>query len=410
MLEPSTSKPVSKHDAGPEEAFQRVGRVLADAIRTVAEAVPGEPHGPAEVARVLGIDKVLASRVLKATKNKDPIAALHLAPGPEPLRRFLRAAGKRGAPAALLDNAEDAVRSFETLIRQEAGDRSALDAILSAWLPDARAEFELRRKQAAFRALSQLKGVEVKLFSSAAILHPSEDGAHIDVVWIFSLLGLMRHRPDAIVKFATRRFAVDNPSRLPRTLTGEQVTGFDGLRLDEYCSSPPPELEVHRIGDVVHYALADNGFGLRSACDLAFAEVNLAEMPRTLPHEQTRKRHVFAEISVPSKLLVFDALVHRDIFPGRDPNLVIYDTACEGVADPNDRARDLDRLEMSESIQPLGFGSAKFRSSDEPRYADLLRQVWQSLNWNGDDFRGYRSRIVYPVYGSQVVMTWDSDA
>jgi hypothetical protein len=395
--------------SGPEERFQRVGRVLADSIRAVTEAVPGDPRGPAEVARVLGIDKVLASRVLKATRNADPIAALHVAPGPEPLRRFLRAAGKHGAPSGLLDEAEAAVRSFEILIRQEAGDRSGLDAILSAWLPEARAAFELRRKQAAFRALSQLQGVETSLFGSTAILHPSEDGAHIDVVWLFGLFGLMRHRPGSRVKFATRRFSVEDPERFPRTLGGEQVAGLDGLRLDAFCSSPPPDLDVHRIGDVVQYSLADSGYGLRSACDLVFAEVNLGEMPRYIPREQKRKRHVFAEISVPTKLLVFDALVHEAIFAGRDPGLEIYDTSFEGVADPNDRLRDMDRLDMSESIQSLGSGSAKFRSSDEPRHADLLQHVWQSLGWNGDEFRGYRCRISYPVYGSQVVMTWDSE-
>ena len=406
--EPSTVK--DSHDsASPELRIQNVGRVLAAAIRAVADAIPGTPHGPVEVARRLGIDKVLASRVLKAVKNRDPVAALHDAPGPEPLRRFIRAAQKRGVSADLAEDANQAVRSFEDLIRQEAGDRSAFDVILSAWLPEARSAFELRRKQAAFRAIGQLKGVEGNLLSATAILHPSTDGEHLDVVWLFGLLGLKRLRPGSPVKFASRRLVPENGVRLPRTLTGETVGGLDGLRLDQFCSTPLPEMQIHPVGEVVHYTLADNGYGLRSACDLVFAEVNLSEMPRYIPAEQQRKRHVFAEISVPVKLLLFDALVHRNVFLGHDPNLAIYDTACEGVADPNDPSRDIDRLDTSETIQNLGWGVDKFRSSDEPRYADILRHVWDSLGWDTGDFRGYRCRIDYPLYGSQVVITWPSD-
>ena len=396
-------------DTSTEARIQNVGRALSAAVRAVAEAIPGTPHGPVEVAKRLGIDKVLASRVLKAARHRDPVAALHDAPGPEPLRRFIRAARKRGVSDVLVEDAIQAVGSFEDLIRQEAGDRSALDVILSAWLPEARATFELRRKQSAFRAMGQLKGAEGDLLYSTAILHPSDDGVHLDVVWLFGLVGLKRLRPGSPVKFATRRLVPENADRLPRTLTGETVGGLDGLRLNQFCSAPPPELDVHRAGEVVHYTLADNGFGQRSACDLVFAEVNLAEMPRYIVSEKSRKRHVFAEISVPVKLLVFDALVHRDVFVGHDPGLVIYDTACEGVADPNDPGRDIDRLDTSESIQNLGWGVDKFRSADEPRYADMLQHVWDSLGWKTDDFRGYRCRIDYPLYGSQVVITWPSD-
>lgn len=391
-----------------ERQILSVGEALAEAIQGVADLIPKNPRGPAELARTLSIDKVLASRVLKASSNKDPIAALHLMPGPEPLRRFIRAAGKRGVPAPQIEHAMEAVKTFESLIRDEAGDRSALDAIISAWLPEARAEFELRRKQAAFRAMSQLKGASADITLATVLLHPSDDGEHLDVVWLFGLIGLQRLRPGSRIKFASRRFSGEGAPRLPKTLEGIPVEGLEGLRLDDFCSDPPPSLEVHHGGDVVHYSLADNGYGPRSATDLIFAEVNLTEMARYIPRSEKRRRHVFAENSIPSKVLVFDALVHRDVFPGLDPSLVIYDTSLEGVADINDPARDIDRMEFLELIQQLGWSIAKFRSRDVPRYADLLSMVCDKLAWDSTLFRGYRCRIDYPLYGSQVAMTWDS--
>ncbi|MBI5863028.1 MAG: hypothetical protein HZB38_00675 [Planctomycetes bacterium] len=388
-----------------ETRAARVGQQLASSFSGLLDAIAPGHGGPVTVARLLGVDKVLASRLLKAARNRDPVAVLQLMPGPDPLRRVLRAA-TRHAEAEVLANAQSAVTEFEDLIRREAGDRSALEAMLSAWLPESRREFELRRKQAAYRAMSQLRGASAKVSSATVFLHPSPDPKRLDVVWVFGLLGLQRLRPDVAVKFATRRVTnKGGPPRRPETLDGVAVDGLDGLRLTEFCSAPAVEIDVHRVGEVVHYALGRNGFGPRSATDLVFAEVSRADMARFVPAGSGRRRYVFAEVSTPVETLVFDTLLHEDLLLG-EPSLHIYDTSFEGVADVNDRSRDIDRLDLHESIQPLGAGLARFRTTDSSRHVDLLRLVCGKLGWDGDRFRGYRTRIEYPVYGTQVAMAF----
>ncbi len=397
---------VTQHGATAVEVdISSAGRELAKSLGSVLEAA-GPNEGPVELARTLGIDKVLASRALKATRNRDPMAVVFLAPGPEPLRRVLKAAARKGVKSSLLQDAERAVEQFDRLIRQHAGDRSALDAIISSWLPEARAEFELRRKQSAFKAISQLRGAVADVSMATVMLYPSADGEHLDVVWVSGLLGLHRLRPGAAVKFATRRLAGGDQPRKPMTLDGHSVDDLEGVRLDEYCSSPPPRLNIQRAGEVVHYTLAGDAFGPRSAVDLVFAEVNRAEMPRFVPESSGRRGYVFAEISTPVKTLHFDVLVHQDVYPQRDPDLFIYDTSLDGVANINDPARDIDRLDLLESIQNLGTGPSRWRSADVPDYAALIREVCRRLRWDAMAFRGYRCRIDYPIYGSQVAMAF----
>lgn len=381
------------------------GRDLARSIGGVLDAVGG--GGPVELAKNLGIDKVLASRALKAARNRDPMAVVFLAPGPDPLRRMLKAASRRGVKAALIDSAEQAVDQFDRLIKQHAGDRSALDAIISSWLPEARAEFELRRKQTAFKAISQLRGAVADVSMATVMLHPSDDGEHLDVVWVSGLLGLHRLRPGAAVKFATRRLDGGDAPRRPTSLDGHSVDDLEGVRLDHYCTTPPPRLDIVRAGEVVHYTLAGEAFGPRSAVDLVFAEVNRSEMKRFVAPGSKRKGYVFAEVSTPVRTLHFDVLVHADVYPARDPELFIYDTALDGVANINDAGRDIDRMDMLESIQSLGVGPSRWRSADVPTYAELVREVCVKLNWNAQAFRGYRCRIDYPIYGSQVAMAFE---
>lgn len=390
-----------------EERISRVGRDLSEGMTGVIDAIPGGPHGPQSLARALEVDKVLTSRLLKATRAMDPMAIVHHVPGPDPLRRFLRSAAGKGVSQNLVTVATEAVDQFEQLIRQEAGDRSSLDAIISAWLPEVRRDFELRRKQAAFRAMSQLKGSMVETNLATVILHPSEDGEHIDIVWIIGLLGLTRLRPGVNVKMATRRMAVEDSPRMPVSLDGKLIRGVEDARFDEFCAAPPAELEVDRVGEVLHYTLAGREFGPRSAVDIVLVEVNMSEMARYVPTELGRKGNVFAEISSPAKALVFDVLVHKDVYPGEEPQLLIYDTAFDGVADINDPTRDVDRMDMIESVQLLGRGTAKWRNTRVASYVEMLREVFGRLGWDDSEFRGFRCAIDYPVYGSQVAMAFE---
>jgi hypothetical protein len=343
-------------------------------------------------------------------RSTDPLAAVHRAPGPQPLRRVLKASARRGVDQSLIGRATEAVDRFEELIRDGTGDRSSLDAVLSAWVPEARRDFEMRRKQAAFRAISQLKGVEAGTIVATVFLHPSKDADRIDIVWASGLVGLHRLRPGAPVKFATRKIATQEAGqgRRPLSLGGDPLEGLEGGRLDEFCSTPPPEIDIDRVGDVVHYTLADGAFGRSHAADLIFAEVDLAELPRRLPKGSPRKRYVFAEASLPARVLQLDAFVHDDLLTG-PPQLRLYDTALDGIADANDPTRDIDQLDMLESIDPLGRGVGRARSNDVPRYTALTAHVCEQMSWDGGAMHGFRCRIEYPVYGSQVTMLFEPE-
>ena len=115
---------------------------------------------------------------------------------------------------------------------------------------------------------------------------------------------------------------------------------------------------------------------------------------------------MFAEISTPAKALLFDALLHEDVYAGQSPDLFLYDTAFDGVASVNDRSRDIDRLDLAESVQDLGRGLPAFRTSVVPRYVEMLQLVFDRMGWDDAAFRGHRCRIDYPVYGSQVTMAF----
>lgn len=391
-----------------EVRINTAGEDLLDGLGRVLSQIPGGDAGPQQLAKELGIDKVLASRILKALRAPDPMSVVHRVPGPEPMRRILKASSKLGVNPQDLINANSAVDRFETLIRNEIGDRSALEAILSAWVPEARREFELRRKQAAFRAMSQLKGAQANVYAEAAIFYPSDDNQHIDVVWIKAVIGLHRLRPGVRVKFTSHRQIEDHSGRKTYTLSGDPVDSVSSATLQDYCSTPTPTLDVHHGGELMHYMLKDDAFGASSSVDLVTCEVNRAEIPRYIPDSKNRKAWASSDINIPSKRMQFDVLVHQDLYGRSFPDLKIYDTTINGQADINDPSRDMDQLDLLESIENLGTGTTRFGSSLVPKYRKMIEEVCATLSFDPTSLRGYRCTADYPIHGSQTAMVFST--
>jgi hypothetical protein len=303
-----------------------------------------------------------------------------------------------------LARAQAAVNAFEDLIRADGGDRSALQAILSAWVPEARRDFEVRRKQTAFRAISQLKGVQADVFAEAAIFWPSADGESLDVVWLKSLSGLTRVRPGATVKFTSVRGVERPDGRRPLTLSGERIDSVRNTVIPEFCSTPTPELTARVVGERTHYLLESMGFG--ESVRIVTCEVNRSELPRYLPASRGRRAWASSDIAIPTHRSQLDVLVHTDVFPGEDPDLRVYDTAVLGTADRNDSARDVDVLDLLENVDHMGMGIDRFGSSDVPGYRKLLEHVCARAGFDGAKLRGYRVASDYPLYGSQYAMSF----
>jgi hypothetical protein len=300
----------------------------------------------------------------------------------------------------LIEDAIAAVDRFQQLIDVEAGDRSALDAVISGWLPGARERVELIAKQSVFRGVSHLLGTSCALAHYTVLIYPSARSAdRADQLIIVNTRGLRRLRHGFIVNYDT----VHADSQM-LSVAGEPVHALDSVLLKEFCSKPLPQLQVMREGDTAQYTLAHQEVAVRSAVDLAHATY-LPERREiwVRPGEAPRRAIIAMGINTPTKVFVFDVLVHNDIFSGQQPDLRISRTAGVFGTTPATR-RDMDRLDVVETVQVLGQGLASFRCADAPAYQDMIQFVCQQRGWDPDELRGFRCRIDYPMYSSEIAL------
>jgi hypothetical protein len=388
-----------------------IGRDLAVSFTDLLARLPGAPQPAARLAETLKVDKALAVRLLAAVRQKDPLATAHVIPGPDPLSRVVKAAGRKGVPLDILRPTDDAVAAFRTLIKVHGGDRSGLDAIIAASLPDARLKFENVAKQSMYRGARQLKGVTADVVTYTVFFHPSDDPRVADVVNIEGYFGLRRVRPGADPKIGTEsQIMAQGPGASePCTLDGLPVEKFEGVLLRPFCSDPQVKLTTHLRGSDAIYVLDwGESVGWSSARDVVTAEVRRRLMRRSrMPDDRRHKSGVVYPITLPSRVFVCDLILHRDIYAGLEPRLRILEVGSHGAAEVNDETRDLEVLDVVERVEPLGWGISSFRAAEIPRYDELLAHVCDKLGWNPGDFRGFRTRIEYPMFGTQVQLAFD---
>jgi hypothetical protein len=301
--------------------------------------------------------------------------------------------------------------AFRQLIKVHGGDRSGLDAIIAASLPDTRIQFETVAKQSMYRGARQLKGVAAEVVVFTVFAHPSDDPAKHDHVAVEGFFGLRRVRPGADLKLGTRsQILATTPDMCrPCTLDGLPAEQFEGVLLRPFCSDPLVKLAVHLRGNDAIFMLDwGESVGWSSACDVVKAEMRRRVLRRhRTPDDPRRKSGFLYAISVPSRVFVCDLILHKDVYPGLEPKLRILELGEMGCADVNDETRDMDVLDVVERVESLGWGITSFRSAEIPRYSELLEYVCQKRGWDAGAFRGYRTRIEYPIFGSQVQLVFD---
>lgn len=393
---------------GSAERLDRVGRDLLGAMKQVIASIPDAPRRPQNFAREVGVNKDVASRLFAAMRSKDVLAAMHRMPGSAALRQVLGVAGAKGASEDLVQGAHTALSAYDAFVRDHFEDRAGLDAFIGASLPHARRKLEAAAKQSIFRGAAVLKGVISEAMLSTFITFPSaKDGGQLcDLAVVNGFIGIRRVRPGAPIQFSH----VSHTSDYDKPAAADLGEPFGSHVLGGFCSPPSPALTVEREEKTVTYALQDTGVGPRSAVDMFTADHFPSNYSRGRTAAAPGSRWFYAQPEYPTKVMVIDLFVRRDLWPDASPRLWIYDTDRRGVASVNDRSRDRDRLETAENIEPLGTGTARARSEDIPRYDELLNFMFGRLGQQADEFRCYRCRIAYPVPSWQITMEFSPPA
>ncbi len=403
-------------EAGQQASFERDAEQVLTQIRSVLSdllgSLPERAHRPQEVTRVLKVDKKLGWKVANLVQTPDPFELAQHVPGRSGLKILLTAAKNRKVPQELLDRVQAAIHEYDRLIEVHAGDRATLEMMLVSRAKQGRERVDLEHRRAAFRSNSYIWGIQAKTQFRTYFLHPSEQEGLFDLVSLRGFVGLRRIRSG--VPFALHRAkVVDDDGVQRRTFQSEWLDseaapedscGVPLLR--EFCTKPLPKVRRVTVRPgLVDYEIVEGQVGNTAMSTCVMGELVRGAVPRYREAHNERVE-LAMRVNTPCERLIFDQIIHRELFPKVDPRLSVY-SELTGETPPLQLAQARIALPVFEQVNFLGRGRSILYSAEVPRYSEIADFVFNRFGWDSQEWDIYRVTMDFPPIPTSVVVSTD---
>lgn len=413
LPDPGTAAAMRLTDAERAEAEATARRVHAE-LRSVVEALPEHERGGSAMSRALELDRATCQRLIAATLRPDAdVETLVQLPGVQGLRQFLAAMEPRNYDGGLTEQlaaAGAAIDQLEVLIRQLGGSQRKLKARLAAERAASPDELiaaggganDLAVREGLFRSAAAATGRWSETSISVSIIRPAlERGPNgEELTQTLRLRGLTGHhaRADAI--------PLEVGQTSPPSGAGEapQKRRMPGELLPEFCSQPLPRVVPHSAGSRIVHVIDLPPDEAREGADMVICDTE----PQTDRHPAALRPamgEVWALINFPSRRMVFDVYLHRDIAARCVATLGLH-LWTPDIGAPNS-ARWSTRFPGGPRLVSMGPASAAVASPHYARQAELVARMFERVGWDAAEFVGFRCETEFPVWRGGYCMSFD---
>ncbi len=373
-------------------------RRLLDAVINL---LPGPISRASELQHALEVDKALAWRVFNAVECPDAFTAARYLPRSAGIRSFLMAARKKGVDPAALEQVSVAVEALDRVVKSHAGDRKRFDMLLASHSVEGKREADLAHRRTAFEGNTYIWGASADVQLRSAFLAPSAKDGFADMANLRGLLGLEFLRP-AMSWPVGITWPRQDDMRTSREASIEPL--FDMGDASEEVASlffSDPSLRVEsRNSDEggLQYMVSTGEVGATGAISCVTGDV-VRPVGALTAEEGSREGGAMATISCPVRLLILDVLVHRSLFPGVTPEVVVRSNIGLGEGQQHP-------LPVSETPTFMGPADGIIRTAEVPRYDEMRGFVFERVGWDPAEFDVYRLRVEYPILSTALALSF----
>ncbi len=389
-----------------EEDVRKTVLEVKRRIGALMDALPAYIENPHDVYQVLNLDKKLGWRIFRIVHEDDIFFAAQFIPGKHSFGRFLKSCRGKGVPQELLDDAMKAVEEFYGLVDVHSGDRQSLDLMLMTSSDNGRLQAFKALQKSLYQSQSHLLGLQAETQLNTWIFGPGDHGA-FSIAILKGLFKLRRNRRST--RWIVHSECLNAPSGEP--LPAEPVDPRAGADLERhapfilnYCSDPLPEVKAITRGACgPTYELVEGPVGNTTLLNSVTGTVtrNVFGTGDIPPGDDLHE--VFISVYTPVQNLVFDQFVHDSLPLAQEPRVEVLGD-FNGRGGPLSRRFRCDRLPVETTISIRGNGLDGTYTPLVPDYGDMLREVFENLGWDPEEFHLYRVRQELPVVPSTVFM------
>jgi len=410
MTRSSKANPTVKAQADLLKEIEEMGGELRAALAPVLQKVAGQRPRPTQLTRALGLDKSLASRLVRAANARTDLDLMHLVPSPAGLRILAQSAGPLlGKPGLARLNA--AVTRLQRLIESAPGGRATLDARISESSDVARDRRERIARQSSFKSMSFLIGYYSDFLSTSLFVVPGDNGRSVDGIEINRRIGIRRLRPNTPVPILSyspwkESRGEGEPTRFDSIEGSSETPEPSELLMPKYSGRPLPKIEVVQDpGRTTVVLPADPGAGEIDRLTWAFRLRNGG------PLDPGPGLHSLGGylLHMPCRRLVRDLFIAEDVYPEAVPRLsFVLPDAMAHLRPPHEPGVSrFGDVHVSASFEELPRSTRAQSIPGVSDHTEVTREVLERAGHGATRFRGWRCEMTYPVpLVQQMVWVW----
>jgi hypothetical protein len=392
---------------GSQQEIEAIGGELRRTLTPVLEAVAGVNPRPTRISRATGLDKSLASRLVRAVQSTSDLDLMHLVPSPGGLRIFADLAARFADPVSIR-NLLAATESFEQLLDTVPGGRASIDAQIADSSHVALLKREHIAKQASFKAMSFLLGHFCDVVSTTLFLVPSANGRRVDGIEIQRRIGLRRMRPSTPLVllgiWGEPEDAMSETAIAFETLDGERGSRNPaGFLLPAFSTQPLPRLDVVQEGDLTVLVL-DGDPTLHAPSQLTSTMIIRNGWP-VEPESRNQSLRGYV-LHTPCRQVVRDVYIAESLYPDATPQVsFVLPGPRPSLRTPRENGRrHYSEVDLARSIEQRPTGPQAYDIPGVVNHSAVVRHVLERTGHSQTLFRSWRLAVTYPV--TLVEMVW----
>ena len=365
---------------------------------------------PVQLTQQLGLNKSLASRVVRAIHEDDALRALRGIPTPQGLQLISAAAARHGSTEEALARLARVTADYSLLLAEFSGGRTDLEATLAGWLPELKAQAERDARRSIFRGMTTLQGIRASTIYNSVYLLPSrETPSRVDSLVVTLRQDVRRLQPGA--EITIMRFLTDEKGdwrARRRNLHGKAI-GSDPKKIliPELCSHPIPDLELDSSEPgVIVLRIAPDGLDVNEFVTLGLGWRTSSDFHK-VADEETSFGSLLVGASTPVEAMVLDLFVHQDLeLPGPPFASVNRDRAPHGSSRRVPPPEDSDQRTSAPQVIDLDAHPSGLASQDVRSCKAIAENVCREAGVRPSDFAKYRTRIEFPLMTEKLSLWW----
>jgi hypothetical protein len=380
------------------------------ALAALLASMDVDPTLPQDMARRFGLNKMLTWKISKIIAEYDPFAAIAHFPGRSGLNIFCAAFDKSGASPKLIRSVRDAFEEYDRMVEIHAGDKATLEIMLGDLTTSQNQQRDEALRKLSFRGNSAIWGIQARVQLTTNFIAPGQESDMMDLAWLSGLVDFRRLRQDAAWSVASTRKFQDDGSPLPvgtiEPIDSDYEHSDTVPLMKRFCSEPMPEIHTSLNADgMLKFGLVNGPVGNTAATTCIIGLFGRDFVRRTRSDNETIGGHI-ARLGTPVELLIHDIFIHESLDFALPPKIGLYSQLPEG---PTFTGTDMNsgRLPILEKVIELGTGAAAATTPEMPDYAEMVKMVYDRLEWNPSQFYGFRFKLRFPPIPSLAILYYD---